>query len=97
MLFRSIQSRLDKTKLSIQERAAEKLLASMGVITQDKLENCTVKEAAQVASQMSQVFRNMTSQTTSNEGLGKSGVKIVIHQPKVAREEHFESIEIGVT
>jgi len=90
-----IAERIESTKLTIQERAAEKLLAAMGALTEDKLENCTPKDAAQISNQMSQVMRNMSSNNNSKEG-GKQAVKIILHQPKTSRESSFETLEIGV-
>jgi len=93
-LRNKIDERLNRTKLSIEERAAEKLLGAMGLLTNEKLENCSAKDLAHVSSQMSQVMRNMNS--NNNKESGKIPVKIIVHQPKTAREESFEMIEIGV-
>jgi hypothetical protein len=92
-LLAKIEERLNKTKLSIQERAAETLLTSLGLMTPDKLENSSAKELAQVTSQMSQVMRNLKSEgSTQSSGIK---VQIVLHQPKQAREESFDFIEVS--
>ena len=88
-----IQERIDSTKLTISERAAEKLLAAMGMITEDKLENVSAKDAAQISNQMSQVLRNMTNVNNNSGERGKTNVKIVLHQPKEASETSFDIIE----
>jgi len=93
-LRNKIDDRLNKAKLSIEERAAEKLLTSMGLLTNEKLENCSARELASVSSQMSQVMRNMNSNNSKENG--KAAVRIIVQQPKTTREESFDVIEIGV-
>jgi len=93
-LRNKIDARLSSTKLTIEERAAEKLLGAMGLLTDEKLENCSAKDLAHVSSQMSQVMRNMTSNNARETG--KSNVRIIVQQPKTAREDSFDLIEIGV-
>src|SRR6185503_17143744 len=94
-LINQIDERLESTKLSIQERAAEKLLGALGLLTNEKLENSSVKEIAQVSSQLSQVVRNITG-NSNNKETGKQNVKIIVHQPKASREDFFDVVEIGV-
>lgn len=94
-LQEKINARLETTKLTIQERAAEKLLGALGLLDNDKLANSSAKELAQITNQMSQVVRNMTSQNEKSGG--KSNVRIVLHQPKPSREDLFDCVEIGVS
>lgn len=91
-LQNKIAERLEDAKLTIQEKAAEKLLATLGLLTEDKMENSSAKEIATVASQVSQVFRNMNS--TNNKDNNKTNVKITVHQPKTSKEDYFETLEI---
>lgn len=93
-LSNKIKERLENSKLTIQERAAEKLMESMGLIDNDKLQNASAKDLAQISNQMSQVMRNMNRKDEKDPG--KAEVKIIVHQPKTAREDSFEIIEIGV-
>lgn len=88
-----IKERLDNTKMTIQERAAEKLLTSLGLLTEDKLTNCSPKDVASISNQMSQVMRNMNNNKDTSD---KASVKIVLHQPKTTQEDSFDIIEIGV-
>lgn len=89
-----IQDRLERTKLSIQEQAAVKLLDCFGLMTPDKLENSTAKDLASITSQMSNVIKNMTNQN-KEAGQTSSNVKIIIHQPKTSREDSFDVVEIS--
>lgn len=99
-LLDAIATRLESTKLTVQERAAEKLLSTLGLFDepgmQDRLRNSKPKEIASVAKDMSQVMRNMTSSNNKREDEGKKNVKIIIHAPKEAHESSFDTIEIGV-
>jgi len=95
-LQQKINERLESTKLTIQEKAAETLLNSMGLLnTPDKLENCSAKDLASISNQMSQVVRNMAGQSAEKNS-GKSNVKIILHQPKSSREDMFDLVEIGI-
>lgn len=98
-LLEAIGSRLDKTKLDIQERAAEKLLSAMGLfdseVVQEKMRNSAPKEISAVVKDMSQVMRNIESRNKVGEE-GKRGIKIILHSPKEASESSFDMIEIGV-
>ena len=91
-LKNKIDERLNKTKLSIEERAAEKLLTSLNLITEDKLENASVRDLAQISNQMSQVLRN-SSRNNGAEGVGMK-VQIIVNQPKQAKEDSFDCIEL---
>lgn len=95
-LKNKINERIENTKLSIQERAAEKLLGTLGLLTEEKLENCSAKDIASISNQMAQVVRNISGQSGQGKGDGKANVKIIVHQPKSIREETFDCIEIGV-
>lgn len=97
-LTQAIESRLNKTKLDIQERAAETLLSALGLFSddsiQDKMRNSSPKEIASVTKDMSQVFRNMSSDKKGESG--PKGVKIIINAPKESREDSFDVVEIGI-
>lgn len=90
-LMSKINDRLDETKLTIQERAADRLLNALGVITDDKLENAKLRDAADVAAKMSQVYKNMAP----SQERGDSRVRVVIHQPKATQESSLDILEIG--
>lgn len=94
-LIDAIKDRLETTKLTIQERAAEKLLGALGLLTEDKLENSSAKDIAQISNQMSQVVRNISG-NNKNENEKRSNVRITVHQPKETRESAFDMIEIGI-
>lgn len=96
-LQEKIRERVENTKLTIQERAAEKLLESMGLLSNDKLEKCSAKDLANVSNQMAQVFRNMNSSSSpTNMKDSPSKINIVLHQPRPAKESSFDVIEIGL-
>jgi len=82
--------------LTIQERAAEKLLSAMGLITPDKLENSSAKDLAQITNQMSQVVRNISGQVSQGNTGKTAKVQIILNQPKESKEDSFDVIEIGV-
>lgn len=93
-LQNKINERLSEAKLTAQERAAEKLLETLGLITKDDLANAKIKDKASIAKDMSQVMKNLNSSNSSDGDKNSRPVKIVMHQPKPSKEEHFETIEI---
>lgn len=96
-LKKKIEDRLSATRLTIEERAAEKLLGAMGLITEEKLENSSAKDLAQITNQMSQVVRNISGNGSNNNSKGRSAkVQIVVHQPRAFKEDHFDVIEVGI-
>jgi hypothetical protein len=95
-LANKIQARIEKAKVSIQERAAEKLLGAFDLLDDEKLEDCSANDLANISTKMSQVMRNMISGNGGDKGNGTGGVQIILHQPKPSTESDFDIIEIGV-
>jgi len=93
-LKNKINETLDNTKLTIAEKAADRLLSAMGLLTNDKLENASVKDIATISTQLSQVVRNMSG--AKQEDGEKSKVKVVLFAPRQSRETSFDTIEIGI-
>lgn len=89
-----IEDRLSSVRMTVEERAAEKLLAALGLLDNDKLENCNAVQLAGVASQMGNTMSKMRAKEGSENGNEK--VKVIIHQPRPTTEEHFDCVEIGV-
>lgn len=93
---KKVLSKFENTKLTIAERAAEKLLGALDVITPEKLENASVKDVATISNNMAQVIRNISGTGREREGDGGAAkVKIVLHAPDQARESAFDFIEIS--
>ena len=84
---------LDQTKTQVETLAAEKLLSALGMLDHDKLANAKVTELAQVASSMSKVMVNM--RVSENQRDNSVKVSVILHQPRTAREEHFDMIEVS--
>ena len=100
-LIQAKEDRIESHKLTIQERAAEKLLNAFGIFDepefQDSLKNSKPKEVASVMKDMSQVMRNLSTNKNGDvNGGGKSNVKITLYAPKTAKEESFDVVEIRV-
>jgi hypothetical protein len=96
-LQEAIKTRLDNAKLTIEEKAAQKLLESMGLISTEKMENCSAKDLAQITNQMSQVVRNISGGSRGQDkGNGGASVKVVVMKPKTSSEDSYDVIEVGL-
>lgn len=91
-LKNAITERVEKYKDQIEERAAERLLAAINFLDDDKLANSKATELSQIAANMSKTLDNVKPRGTGDKG---PKVNIFIHQPKQATEDNFEVIEIG--
>ena len=74
----------------IRERALEKLMSSLGVITDDKLKVLSAPQASLVASQMSKVVKNTMPEVHNND----NRTQIVIMTPKQKDLEDYQMVEV---
>lgn len=82
---------LAKTK-TIQDVAMDKLLHTLGFITDEKLEKAEAREVAGVAANLSKVYSNLQPKETNNNG--GNHVQVVLFQPKPLSEKHFDVQEV---
>jgi len=94
-LREDIAARVDSIKEQAVERAAERLLTSLGFLDDEKLANCTAKDISAVGSNLAKIVDFMSP--NRKDPTGDVRVNIVLHQPKPAKEEHFDYIEIGAS
>lgn len=90
-----LDKRLGKIIEKSQEVAAERLLSSLGLITDDKLVNASAKDLSTISANLSKVSLNLKPSQDKNSNLNGPKVNIVLFQPKIAKEEEFNIIEVS--
>ena len=73
----------------IRDKALDRLLASLGFLTDDKLSGCDAKDLSQIAANVSRVVEKTTPKV--DEG---SKVQVVVYAPQVRQEEKYKIIEV---
>ncbi len=80
----------DKTE-EIHDRALDKLMDTLGLITTEKLTNCEVKDLVRVATGLSQVAANTSKRTESGSG---SAVSVVFYAPVQRQEDRYKTLDV---
>lgn len=74
----------------VKERALQKVLSAVDLMSDKKLEGCNAKDLAGIASNMSKVYSNV-SPKDNNDG---ARVQVVLYAPRVKEEREFQVVEI---
>lgn len=85
-----LKSKVESIVGEAQEKAAEKLLSALGLLTEDKLERVKPKDLSSIAADMSRIIEK----TTPKQGI-QAGTQILIYAPKQQiTEDKYEVIEV---
>ena|SRR5438128_726039 len=74
----------------VQERAIERLMESLGLLTNEKIEKCNAVNISAIASNLAKVVNQ-----TSPGNLDGSGVNLVVYAPQVRNEKYYKSVEVS--
>lgn len=88
-----VDAAIDNVRKTVEEKAAERLLSSLGFLTDDKLSQASAKDISTIATNMSRTMSNMRPKNDDRNNGAK--VNVVIHANKQSREEHFDIIEVS--
>lgn len=77
-------------RLSIEDIALTKLMKSLDLIDDDKMENCSAKELSQVSSNLAKVSQSMRDSTGS---IGNQ-TNIVVYSPERRSEDTFKVVDV---
>ena len=80
---------LDKLE-PVREKALQKLMQSLDVISEEKLEDLSAKDASVVASNMSKIVVNTLPKNEMND----NRIQIVMYGPKQKELKDFEVVEV---
>lgn len=90
-LTKSVDEKAVESLLApIRDVALERLQASLGLITDDKLANCKAIDLSNIASNLSRVVDKTLPRTRE----GGTNVQVVVFSPETRREENYRSIEV---
>lgn len=81
-------------KNALAEVAMDKLGAAMDSITDDKLNQASLKESADVAKSMASIVRDMTADDGMNNK-NEMNVQFVLHAPEMKKLEDYQVIDLG--
>lgn len=74
----------------VRDKALERLMHSLGLLTNDKLSGCSAKDLSVIASNMGRVFEKTAQQKFED----KSHINLIIYSPELKQETSFPVIEI---
>jgi hypothetical protein len=72
----------------VRDIALDKLMMSMNLLTEDRLQGANVKDIASVAGQMSRVIEKLSPREATNN------TQLVIYAPQIRAESQFRSIDV---
>ena len=79
-----VESRIEK----VRDLALERLMTSLGFMTNDKLEKCSAKDLSTIAANMSRAVEK----TGPREG--NNNTQVIIYAPEIRKETSFKVVEI---
>lgn len=83
------QAEIDRALDKVREAAIDKLMSSLGHLTDDKISALGAKDLSSVASNMARVVQ----QTMPQEKAGVS-INLVVYTPELRQEKNFDSVEV---
>ena len=91
---RRMVEHLNKARARAVKRATKTLDASLGAISQEKLDYSDAKDLAGIAKDMSVIIKNLEPQALPPEDAASKSPQFVIYAPSFKREENYEVIQV---
>jgi hypothetical protein len=73
----------------VRDRALDRLMASLGLLTDDKISGCSAKDLSVIASNMGRVVEKITPKIEAPDN-----INFIIYSPELKQERAFKTIEI---
>lgn len=73
----------------VRDKALDRLMTSLGLITDDKLSGCNARDLSTIAANMGRVVEKTMPKVESNDR-----VNIIIYSPEIKDERTFKTLEI---
>ena len=83
------EDKVEKAINEVRDRALDRLMHSLGLITDDKLSGCSAKDLSVIASNMGRVVEKVTPKTE-----GPDNINFIIYSPELKKEQAFDVVEI---
>jgi hypothetical protein len=85
-----VSKNFDSVLSEVRDRALERLMSAMGLISDDKLSGCSAKDLSSIAANMSRVVER----TIPNGTESGTQVNVVIYSPEPRQEKYYKTVEI---
>lgn len=79
------QANLDK----IKDKALGRLMSSLGLLTDEKLEDCSPKDLSKIAVDMSRIHQSLSPQQATGDK-----VNLIVYSPQLRDESKFQVVEV---
>lgn len=80
---------VDKAVAEVRDKALDRLMASLDLISNDKLSGCSAKDLSLIAANMGRVVDKTIPKSDSPDK-----IQLVIYTPELRQEKSFESVEV---
>lgn len=74
---------------SVRDRALDRLMHSLGLLSDDKLSGCSAKDLSVIASNMGRVVEKITPKETAPDH-----ISFIIYSPELKKESAFKTLEV---
>lgn len=81
---------VDRALGEVRDRALERLMASMNLITDDKLEKCKATDLSVISANMSRIVEKTLPK--QNEG---TQMNLIVYAPQLKSEESYKVVDVG--
>lgn len=81
--------KVEETTNRARDLALERLMQSLGLLTEDKLSGCSAKDLSVIASNMGRVVEKINPKTVQADN-----INFIIYAPELKQERAYETVEI---
>lgn len=83
------EEKIEKIIGEARDRALDRLMASLGLITDDKLSGCSAKDLSVIASNMGRVVEKIRDKVEQPDN-----INFIIYAPELKQERAYDSVEV---
>ena len=83
------EERVKQVTNNVRDLALERLMASLGLLTDDKLTGCSAKDLSTIASNMGRVVEKIQDKVETPDN-----INFIIYSPELKQEHSFKVIEV---
>jgi hypothetical protein len=83
------KDKIEQTIVEVKDRALDRLMHTLGLLTDDKLSGCSAKDLSVIASNMGRVVER-----TSPKEERPDGLTFIIYAPELKQERAYDVVEI---
>lgn len=83
------EARVERMINSVKDRALDRLMASLGLLNDDKLSGCSAKDLSVIASNMGRVVEKIQPKEIQADN-----INFIIYAPELKQERAYETVEV---